>query len=218
MAEHSYHHGDLRRALLDAALGVLSEGQDLSLREVARRAGVSHAAPYHHFEDRRALLAALAEEGLDALRSSLHGAAASHSEDPRHALLGLAVAYVRFAVENPAVFRLIFSAELRDREGLPQLQEAYTDAYAALAQEVRRLLPPREEPAEVRFWTLWAWSLVHGLTSLMLDQQVGNVRTADDAEELARRVLRRSLPPELRAGAEGERSEVTRIPDPDPAG
>src|SRR5688500_9283866 len=94
-----YHHGDLRRALVDSALEILEEGGELSLRAVARRAGVSHTAPYHHFRDRRRLVAAVATEGLLALRDALAGAGSPG--EPLSRLLECGVAYVRFAVGNP---------------------------------------------------------------------------------------------------------------------
>jgi AcrR family transcriptional regulator len=192
MAEHTYHHGALRRALLDAALATLDEGEEISLRAVARRAGVSHAAPYHHFADRKALVAALAQEGLARLMDALR-AAALPEEDPRLQLLEIGVVYVRFATENRALFRLMFSAELADREGLPELQSAYAEAYEVLAGRVRVLLGGSATPEEVREWALWARSLVHGLASLLLDNQVAGVQTPEQAEALARAVLRKSL-------------------------
>jgi AcrR family transcriptional regulator len=139
MAEQTYHHGALRRALLDAALATLEEGGEISLRAVARRAGVSHAAPYHHFTDRKALVAALAREGLASLVQALESAG-RQVEDPRLELLEIGVAYVRFSTENRALFRLMFSAELADREGLPELQAAYAGAYEVVAGRVRELL------------------------------------------------------------------------------
>src|SRR5829696_6591713 len=127
----SYHHGDLRRALIDATLELLEEGEEPSLRAVARRAGVSHTAPYHYFADRRNLVAAVAEEGLVAFREALERGA-SKAVGPPGRLLEAGVAYVRFAVENPARFRLMFSAALAERSELPGLQEAYSSAYGVL--------------------------------------------------------------------------------------
>src|SRR5262249_52270729 len=93
-----YHHGDLRRALLDAALGMLARegGTALTLREVARRAGVTHAAPYRHFTDKQALLAAVAEEGFRMLSSEM-ASSAREATDPRQALQAIGTSYVRFA-------------------------------------------------------------------------------------------------------------------------
>lgn len=206
-----YHHGDLRRALLDAALEILKEGGDLSLRGVARRAGVSHAAPYHHFPDRRALVAAIAEEGLVAFRRALGEAARRTGPDPAQRLREVGVAYVRFAVENPAHFRLMFSAELADRSGLPELRASFEAAYGVLVGGVRRVLGEGAADELVTVHATYAWSLVHGLANLILDRQVGpRVETPDAAEAFARKVLQAMHPPSARAGG-----EITGSPPPE---
>jgi AcrR family transcriptional regulator len=109
-----YHHGDLRRALLDAALEVLSaEGAAaLTLREVARRAGVTHAAPYRHFTDKQALLATVAEEGFRMLAAEMTRGAAPHASDPRRALEAIGAAYVRFATSQRAHFQVMFGKDI----------------------------------------------------------------------------------------------------------
>jgi AcrR family transcriptional regulator len=112
----SYHHGNLRRALIDAALGLIEkEGPaSLSLREVARRAGVSTAAPYRHFPSREALLAAVAEEGFRLLGDEIRRAIAAHDDAPR--CLGEAgIAYVLFAAAHPSRYNVMLSPELADR-------------------------------------------------------------------------------------------------------
>src|SRR5690606_4666564 len=110
--ERSYHHGDLRGALLRAASEVLAEQGEaaISLREVARRAGVSHNAPYRHFSDREALLAALAELGFDELLGCMRGAA--QGLEPRDGLAALGRCYVGFALQRRGLFRLMFSGAL----------------------------------------------------------------------------------------------------------
>src|SRR5690242_9953019 len=107
-----YHHGDLRRQLIAVGEEVLAERgiAALSLREVARRLGVSHNAPFKHFASREALLAAIAEEGFGDLTARLAGAMAV--DDPRQAMTGRALAYVTFALERPAVFRLMFGGQV----------------------------------------------------------------------------------------------------------
>src|SRR4051812_30399531 len=111
MARHesSYHHGNLRRALLDAALELISErdGVDFTMRELARHAKVTHNAPYRHFDGKDALLAALAVEGFSTLRERLAGKAAN-AADPRTRVRDLGESYVMFAVEHPHHFRLMF--------------------------------------------------------------------------------------------------------------
>src|SRR6185503_6885495 len=109
-----YHHGDLRRALIDTALAMVTEeaAWNFTLREVARRAGVSHAAPYNHFEEKAALLAEVAALGFDSLKQAMEAAAGRHPRSARRAFAGIADAYVRFGVNHPAHYRLMFGAEL----------------------------------------------------------------------------------------------------------
>lgn len=157
----TYHHGDLRTALVTAALTLLEAGEGPpSLREVARAAGVSAMAPYRHFADRAALLAAVADEGFGALRTRL--LAADDVPDSRTALVAQGRAYVDFALAHPALFRLMFSREKAG--GVPEGETAYT----VLANRVAQIAPDRAEVA-----TLAAWGLVHGLATLLLDAKAG---------------------------------------------
>jgi AcrR family transcriptional regulator len=192
--EDSYHHGALRQALVAAALELLEEGQALSLRAVARRAGVSHAAPYHHFADRRALLAAVAAEGMALLREAVLVRASGSGQDAGARLLAAGAAYVRFALQRQAIFRLIFSAELASREGLPELKESYASVRGMLFDLTAGFLGPDADDDEVRVWALRGWSLVHGLANLILDEQVPGVRTPADVERVTRKVLLAGLP------------------------
>src|SRR3954468_16224943 len=115
-ARRSYHHGDLRRTLLDASLALVEEQGigALSLREVARKAGVTHNAPYHHFPDKGTLLAAISEEGFALLAREMTAARAGARDDPRSRLEACGQSYVRFALKSPAHFRVMFRPELAD--------------------------------------------------------------------------------------------------------
>jgi AcrR family transcriptional regulator len=182
----SYHHGNLRLALIEAALELLSEGgtEALSLRAVARRAGVSAMAPYRHFADKEALLAAVAAHGFDRLEATL-SAADSGATDPRGALAAQGAAYVRFACDDPALFRLMFGAA-RPRNS-PELGSAGDAAYAMLARRVASfcLESERDDVA------LTCWSVVHGLASLLVDGQLRqDTSPAMLAERVTRLVLR----------------------------
>jgi AcrR family transcriptional regulator len=173
----AYHHGDLRRALVQASLAIVGEEQDwaFSLREVARRAGVSHNAPYNHFADKNDLLVAVAAAGLEKLRDKML-AAIEGIDDPALALLASGLAYVRVGVENPALYRLIFGPALaaagarpvgimaagaRTRQVLEQIVErgARAGAFAIAPDDTRGRAVA----------TLSAWSAVHGLTTLAID-------------------------------------------------
>ena len=149
----TYHHGNLRPALLSAAGKMLeNEGPGgISLREAARRAGVSHSAPYRHFPDRDALLAELAAEGFELLREAMRG----------HAGKEMGEAYVRFALEHPQRFRLMFGG-LLPLSKYEHLRQAADGTYAALVAAFKDL--PKPETAAAA-----AWSLVHGLAHLKLD-------------------------------------------------
>src|SRR5215213_1549384 len=118
-----YHHGDLRRALIDTALAMVTDegAWNFTLREVARRAGVSHAAPYNHFEDKSALLAEVAALGYQSLREAMESAAGEQPRSARQPLARVGAAYVRFGVEQPAHYRLMFGAELAHKERYPAL-------------------------------------------------------------------------------------------------
>jgi AcrR family transcriptional regulator len=185
-----YHHGDLRRALIDAALTMLREegAWTFTLREVARRAGVSHAAPYNHFSDKAALLAELAALGFQALSERMAAAARAHPRSARQALLGIAAAYVRFGVEQPAHYRLMFGPELAEKERYPNLNAARNATFAELTGTLER----GQASGEIRSGpahelALAAWSLVHGLTTLFIDQRLSFLgASAAEAERYAR--------------------------------
>jgi AcrR family transcriptional regulator len=154
----AYHHGDLRNALLDAARKILEEETltQLSLRAVARRAGVSHAAPYRHFPNHEALLVELAKEGFDELRDELHSAgAATGAESDRIAKIG--AAYMRFVVRRPELTSLMFGQQLPNRDSFPELGTAAD----AIGGEIGAALHDQALGLAV-------WAAVHGLAMLIL--------------------------------------------------
>ena len=179
-SDRAYHHGDLPAALIAAARELLSEDgtEALSLRAVARRAGVSAMAPYRHFPDKEALLAAVAAEGFREFRAALE--AADRSVPPDRALLEQGVAYVRFACAQPALFRLMFGPPRQGMHAALKHDEAL--AHSVLAARVAT-----ETPGPLRqSRTLACWSVVHGLASLIIDGQIDLTGTTPEA--LARTV------------------------------
>lgn len=187
----TYHHGDLRPALLDAAARLLRDGgtDGLTLRALAEAVGVSRTAPYRHFKDKADLLVAVAAEGFDRLRATLHTASAD--TDDRDPFEALGVAYIRFAVDNPAHYRLMYGREALSRGETPALQEAADAIY----DEVVALLAARQasgglrpDPPESLAYV--AWATVHGLASLLVD---GQMEQPDDVEALARLTARALL-------------------------
>jgi AcrR family transcriptional regulator len=172
----AYHHGDLRTALVAAALDLLESGGEgaLSLRAAARVCGVSAMAPYRHFADKDALLEAVAASGFEALAAGLE--AADGSAAGAEALGAQGAAYVTFACRHPALFRLMFMR--------PGRKAAGSRAYGILERRAAALAGPAQLPAEDL--TLAAWSLVHGLAALILDGRVPLEGAA--AEAAARRI------------------------------
>jgi AcrR family transcriptional regulator len=158
-----YHHGDLRAGLIEAGLKLLEDrqGDDISLREVARAVGVSATAVYRHFPDKAALLRALSAEGLARLARSQR-AAQEGAGGGQAGFVATGRAYVRFALESPALFRLMFSN--------PPDQDS--EAFRMLRENAACLLPPGAEPQAVELAALGAWAKVHGLAVLILDGQI----------------------------------------------
>jgi AcrR family transcriptional regulator len=159
----SYHHGDLRAACLNAAMDLLAEGDEttLSLRAVARRAGVSPNAPYRHYPDKDALLAAMAAHGYQDLREALLEADAAAPREDK--FVAMAQAYVRFGVGNPALFHLMFGHPCSRNH--PETTAAAALTTAVLAERVAAVIPAAQHGA----FMIGAWALVHGLASLVLD-------------------------------------------------
>ena len=189
----SYHHGDLRRALLDAALEILDESgvSGLSLRGAARRAGVSHAAPAHHFGDLWGLHCAIAEEGFAQLGEHM-GAAGAKAHTPGERLERYGVAYVDFAVRRPGRFRAMFHPWIADRTGPASLRRAADAAYALLLDVVRDAQAAGQLRAgSPPLLALSAWVPVHGLATLAIDGQLmGKGFPSRDPVQLAERILR----------------------------
>lgn len=159
----TYHHGDLRAACLRAARELLEEdgSAGLSLRAVARRAGVSATAPYRHYADRDALVSAVAAQGYRELAE--HLAAAHPSPTAPDELAAVAVAYVRFALERPALFRVMFA------EPCDPHSEERVAATAAISEYVRGIVRGAFPGADAETLSTTVWALVHGLAFLHLD-------------------------------------------------
>ncbi len=187
-----YHHGDLRRALVDAALELVAEQgpSGITLREAARRAGVTHAAPYRHFADKEALLAAVAEEGFQRLRSEIELALEQAGGRERVETVG--VAYVRFARHHPSQFRVMFGAEVGDKRLYPELTHADQAVFDLLCAAIRSAQQTGEmaqgDPARMG---MVAWSMLHGVAALVVDGQMERAGVRDEhIDEFARRVAR----------------------------
>lgn len=161
-----YHHGDLPNALRHAAAEVIAERglAGFSLREVARRAGVSHTAPAHHFGDVRGLLTSVAVEGFTALRQVTAAAAAAH-DDPVDQLAAIGIAYVELGRSHPAHCAVMFRPDVVDQQD-EALGAAGMAAYGVLESTVRRMLDDAGSSAEVHEVAAMVWSTMQGLVEL----------------------------------------------------
>lgn len=178
---------DVRQQILDASLELLkTQGlQGLSMREVARRAGVSHQAPYHHFPEREAILAELARDGFETLLGYMRGAGGATQVER---MTSMGVAYIRFATEHPEQFRLMFRHEMCDLARYPNAKAAAEATFALLVETMTD--GGAETPADTAN-IMASWSMAHGLATLLLDgkgiKHLGEPGPAQD--QLIRSVL-----------------------------
>jgi AcrR family transcriptional regulator len=186
-----YHHGTLPQALVAEAVSVLAEGNPnaLSLRELARRLGVSPAAPYRHFVDKQALLVAVAQQGFELLSAELDTSAGVHPDEPLRQFADIGWAYVRFALRQPQYFQVMFGRAATPQTTFPELLAAGQSAFGILQRVIEGgQRSGAVAPGEPRELAVAAWSQVHGLATLLLE---GQLALEDDTacEALVRRCL-----------------------------
>jgi AcrR family transcriptional regulator len=176
----SYHHGALRPALIGAARDMLANDGPgaVSLRESARRVGVSATATYRHFQDKEHLLAAVAAEGFVEFAERLEAGGAKD-------FAGMGIAYLEFAITHPGLFRLMFGPLLKEREKYPELAAAADASFAVLLDGAKRFAGDKNVDVEITAYT--AWSCSHGLARLVIDDVI--------PAEQAFRISRAAPPP-----------------------
>ena len=190
----TYHHGDLKRALTSAALSLVAEKgpKGFTLTEAARRAGVSAAAPYRHFTDKAELLATVAEQGFLELHADL-SAAADVASEPKARVIELGRAYVRWAVNHPDYYQVMFGAEIA-KEGHPTLAVAAEQAFGDLLDAIARCQEAGiVEGADPREVAGPLWSLVHGVASLAIGGDLRSVGIQQDPEAMIAGVVTQLL-------------------------
>jgi AcrR family transcriptional regulator len=210
----SYHHGALRESLLAAAEALLEQGgiPALTLRAVARAAGVSHAAPTHHFGDLTGLLSELAAVGFTRLAAAFDAAMEAAGSEPNARLTAMGKAYVGFARACPGLFSLMFRSERLD-ESRPALRDATAAAGQALRTAIARAQPAEGGAASVQAIARATalWSLVHGFSVLLIDNRLGGLLGAlppgDDADTLLDAMLD-AISIDDRSGGDGINSAV----------
>jgi AcrR family transcriptional regulator len=192
----NYHHGDLKNALIQAGIAILSkEGvQGLSLRKVAKHAEVSHAAPYAHFADKQALIAAIAAEGYNRLYQQLI-TAKTQADDPLTRLVRIAFAYVQFAIDEPDHFRITFSGAVEAEQNYPEYVEQSKRCFALVVAVIadcqsHGIFAQRD----TQLVAVSIWASIHGFVQLLLSNQLpGTLKSKYSVNELFKLHLEQCL-------------------------
>jgi AcrR family transcriptional regulator len=179
-----YHHGDLKNALIQAGIDILAkEGvYGLSLRKVARKAGVSHAAPYSHFTDKQGLIAAISTAGYDRIWESVERVWETYGHDALQLIARTGWEYVRFALEDPDLFRITFSGVVEKEKDYPALVEAAQKSFGLFVKIIERCQSEgilRAGPVDLT--ALCMWASIHGIVILRLDGQVSHTITENNS-------------------------------------
>ena len=176
----TYHHGDLREALVAAGTALVEEGgvAAFTLRECARKAGVSHAAPKNHFASVEVLIAEIAARGYEDFHAALDAATELAEQTPGHRLVAMGHAYVAFARARPGVFGVMFRRSRVDLGKTPHLEQASRAAWLQLVAAVTAVIGPGREDTNLK--AAHVWSLVHGIANLVIDKRLpANVSVED---------------------------------------
>jgi AcrR family transcriptional regulator len=191
----TYHHGDLKNGLLEAALEIIAESgsETFTLREAARRLGVNHRAVYRHFADKTTLLAAVAEQGFAALTETGQKEMARYPEsDVEARLLALARGYLKFSIDHPGHFRVMFGPRLNEDGRFPSLEATVSLAFRMLRAEITRGVELRTFPEQNTVdATVSMWSAMHGFATLVLTRRipVKKTRLGEYSDRIIRPVL-----------------------------
>lgn len=192
----SYHHGDLRNSLIDAAIALLrAKGPNVfSMRELAKLAGVSHTAPYRHFEDKNAIFNAIAENGFQLLTERLEQVVSEYPDNPRQQLLEAGVAYVDLATENPEITQLMFGGFIQTDSCSERLQQAADTAFNGLLNIIKKGQEAGiYQQQDTLSLAVAAWSMMHGLAMLVtggqLTKEISTRKQVMDTVRLVENIL-----------------------------
>ncbi|EOQ87768.1 WHG domain protein [Leptospira yanagawae serovar Saopaulo str. Sao Paulo = ATCC 700523] len=175
-----YHHGNLREAILNESIvWIRKKGvESLSLREIAKKIGVTHSAPNKHFAKKESLLASLIEMGFEQFKQALIEGKKDIIKNPKEAFIGMGVAYVKFANENPEIYRLMFSNHIDDISAYPACEKAGFEAFEVLLSTVILLqdkgIIKKGDPKEISYLI---WSFTHGYVMLQLDKRLSGIES-----------------------------------------
>lgn len=191
-----YHHGDLRLALIDATRQLLVEkgAENFSLADACRLAGVTTAAPYKHFRDKLEILEAIVEQGFDELSARSLAAVQAKGEGTLEGMIAMGQAYLQFAIEETAVFRLMFGHN-RAIKRAPDVEATGRACFSNVIQQVAIYCTRNSVAGDAKTIALELWTLVHGASCLMIDQDYQKVAPTLDPADLIASVASRLLPP-----------------------
>ena len=171
MEKKSYHHGNLKNALVEAGIAlIIDKGvENLSIRNVVNMIGVSHTAPYRHIKNKEELIIAIAIRGFELLEEKMKGVMNEAELDDYGRLVQLGKNYIRFAIENREYFRIMFGPYIKNKTAHADLFAAYNSSFVLLLYAVKKCLG--EKKKSLKITALAVWSLVHGYTNLVIDNE-----------------------------------------------
>lgn len=177
----TYHHGDLRAALIEKALELVQTNQVhlIGFRELARQLNVSRTAPYRHFESVECLLAAAAEDGFQKFMTVLEQGDGKKHRDPRAQFVAMAKSYLAFAMENPAHYRLMFEKSFYEKNKFPEVAALASKAFTLLTTAVSECVGSDAAKTDTLRIASMAWAFVHGLARLFIDGQLNHIKNRE---------------------------------------
>lgn len=184
MENKTYHHGDLKSELIEIGAKLLIEDglENFSLRKVAKKIGVSHAAPYRHFENKEDLILKIAEKGIDEFYDALAKPYHEFIDQPKTQLIELGKAYIKFANNNPYLMKILFFSDLKNKVDLTKITNSNKNSYSMLEESARNCIASGEtnvkDPLTL---SLLSWSFVHGLSALIME---GVIDFGNDNDEM----------------------------------